>query len=266
MPWTVRSGSAYGPASERSATSCDVDLWRRWGGQVPGDLGVCSRASRQQDSRWRTSTSINSACSIPPSARTFRSAGPWAADTVTHLRRIVVEESRPPPQVRAMPDSVADLDVVLLTGSRAVGTSTIAFGLAVRRWRANRRTGFLDFQQLGFRSTGSRPATDSGLSIAQLAAMHGLMAARGAELLLVSGHLSGRLRLPCGGPCGQLLSPWFACEPTKRRSGSTCAPGPREAAPDWLATTWSWPTTTAKTSSLPPRSRAARAVTEARSS
>lgn len=91
-----------------------------------------------------------------------------------------------------MPDSVADLDVVLLTGPRAVGTSTIAFGLAVRRWRANRRTGFLDFQQLGFRSTGSRPATDSGLSIAQLAAMHGLMAARGAELLLVSGHLSGQ--------------------------------------------------------------------------
>ena len=122
------------------------------------------------------------------------STGLSVAVTVTRLRRIVTDEGRPPERLCSLPDSVADLDVVILTGPRAVGSSTIAFGLARRRWRANRRTGFVDLQELGFRSQGDRPATDSGLSIGQLAAMHRLMAAHDAELLLVSGHLSSRAR------------------------------------------------------------------------
>lgn len=86
--------------------------------------------------------------------------------------------------------SRASTGVVLVTGPRAAGSSTVGFGLARGRWRAGRRTGFLDLQQLGFITragrTGSRPA----LAVRQLAAMHALMTERGAELIVVSGHLS----------------------------------------------------------------------------
>jgi adenylylsulfate kinase-like enzyme len=118
------------------------------------------------------------------------SAGLSVADTASQLRGVVGGASRPAAAPGAMPASEVDLDVVVITGPRAVGTSTVAFGLAMRRWRANRKTGFLDLQQLGFLSMNGRPATDVDLPIGQTAAMHRLMAARGAELLVVSGHLT----------------------------------------------------------------------------
>lgn len=80
--------------------------------------------------------------------------------------------------------------VVMITGPRAVGSSTVGFGLAMRRWRAGRRTGFLDLQQLGFITGDGRTNSESALAVGQLAAMHTLMTERGADLLVVSGHLS----------------------------------------------------------------------------
>ncbi len=118
------------------------------------------------------------------------SAGLSVADTASQLRSVLGGASCPAEAPGAMPASEVDLDVVVVTGPRAVGTSTVAFGLAMRRWRANRKTGFLDLQQLGFLSQNGRPTTDCALSIGQAAAMHRLMAARGAELLLVSAHLT----------------------------------------------------------------------------
>ena len=112
------------------------------------------------------------------------------ADTAAQLREVVGQSFGPAEAVGATPASDVDLDVVVVTGPRAAGTSTVAFGLAMRRWRANRKTGFLDLQQLGFLAKNGRPATDLDLSIGQTAAMHRLMAARGAELLVVSGHLA----------------------------------------------------------------------------
>jgi hypothetical protein len=56
--------------------------------------------------------------------------------------------------------------------------------------RAGDRTGFLDLQQLGFIARNGRTGSELALAIGQLAAMHELMTERGAELLIVSGHLS----------------------------------------------------------------------------
>ena len=87
--------------------------------------------------------------------------------------------------------SPSDMDVVVVTGPRAAGSSTIGFGLNMGRWRAGRRTGFVDLQQLGFISgRGSRTANETTLAIGQLAVMHNLMSERGAELLVVSGQLA----------------------------------------------------------------------------
>jgi len=120
---------------------------------------------------------------------TIDSTGLSVADTVARLRPLVAEESRAREPTGSMPESVADLDAIMVTGPRAVGSSTVAFGLAMRRWRANRKTGFVDLQQLGFMSRAGRAVTDLDLSLAQVAAMHRLMAPRDAELLVVSGQL-----------------------------------------------------------------------------
>ncbi|MEO8889715.1 MAG: hypothetical protein ABI301_00995 [Jatrophihabitantaceae bacterium] len=86
--------------------------------------------------------------------------------------------------------SPSSMGVVLLTGPRAVGSSTVGFGLAMGRWRTGRKRGFLDLQQLGFIARDGRTNSESALAAGQLAAMHNLMTERGAELLVVSGHLS----------------------------------------------------------------------------
>ena len=111
------------------------------------------------------------------------------AETVARLRDVahVDGEAR---ETRSAATSPSSTGVVLLTGPRAAGSSTVGFGLAVGRWRAGRRTGFLDLQQLGFIARGGRTDSESALAVRQLAAMHNLMTERGAELLIVSGHLS----------------------------------------------------------------------------
>lgn len=87
--------------------------------------------------------------------------------------------------------SAAGMDVIVVTGPRAAGSSTIGFGLAMRRWRADQRTGFVDLQQLGFISgRDGQVSSEATLAVRQLAVMHALLAERGAELLVVSGHLS----------------------------------------------------------------------------
>jgi hypothetical protein len=113
------------------------------------------------------------------------------ADTVERLRVLVSwVESAPAPALSIVP-SPADLGVVMVTGSRAVGSSTVGFGLAMARWSANLRTGFVDLQQLAFLSRpGSARTTDAQLAIVQLTTMHAYLAARGSGLLVVSGHLT----------------------------------------------------------------------------
>lgn len=112
------------------------------------------------------------------------------AETVARLRDFAPVEDQARETRSEAFTSLAGTGVVLLTGPRAVGSSTVGFGLARGRWRAGRRTGFLDLQQLGFLARDGRITSESALAVGQLAAMHTLMTERGAELLVVSGHLS----------------------------------------------------------------------------
>jgi adenylylsulfate kinase-like enzyme len=104
--------------------------------------------------------------------------------------------------------SSATTRVVVVTGPRAAGSSTVGFGLAMNRWRAGLRAGFLDMQQLAFLAgpTTSHDAR-STLAIAQLATMHEYMEARGANLLVVTGHLSiaDRTGIRASIPAGRVM-------------------------------------------------------------
>lgn len=118
-------------------------------------------------------------------------AGLSVPETVERLRPFVrMAEPATAATTPAVP-SPAEVGVVVVTGPRAAGTSTVGFGLSMGRWRAGLRTGFADLQQLAFLACPSSPdLTNPALGIAQLAAMHAFMAARGAGLLVVSGHLT----------------------------------------------------------------------------
>lgn len=109
-------------------------------------------------------------------------------ETVARLRGLA--HGRPREERQDERTSRAGTRVVLVTGPRAAGSSTVGFGFARGRWRAGRTTGFLDLQQLGFVARDGRTGSEPDLAIVQLAAMHELMTGRGAELLVVSGHLS----------------------------------------------------------------------------
>lgn len=118
-------------------------------------------------------------------------AGLSVDQTVNRLSSLVRVPDRSshaasPPVVR----SHSAMGVAVVTGPRAVGSSTAGFGLAMARWRAHRRTAFVDLQQLAFLACPGSPRRPApALAITQLAIMHAFMAARGAGLLVVSGHL-----------------------------------------------------------------------------
>jgi broad-specificity NMP kinase len=121
---------------------------------------------------------------------TLETAGLSVAQTVEQLRtnvRVGAPRRETTPSTRCSPGR---LRVVLVTGPRALASSTAGFALAANRWRRNQRTGFLNLQQLGFLA-GHEPAQpdDSSLALTQLAAMHALLDTRSAQLLVVGGHL-----------------------------------------------------------------------------
>jgi broad-specificity NMP kinase len=85
-----------------------------------------------------------------------------------------------------VPASTSDLGIVAVTGPRAVGSSTVGYGFASRRWRNGEPTAFVDPEQLSF--IGDIDVQGShALAVRQLAAFHEFMSSRGAGLLVVSG-------------------------------------------------------------------------------
>jgi adenylylsulfate kinase-like enzyme len=113
------------------------------------------------------------------------------ADTLARLQEFIGELRPWSDAPRRVVTSAARIDVIVVTGARAAGSSTIGFGLAMRRWRADQRTGFVDLQQLGFISgRDGQVSSEATLAVRQLAVMHALLSERGAELLVVSGRLS----------------------------------------------------------------------------
>lgn len=120
----------------------------------------------------------------------IETSGMSVAETVERLRHVSSRLAPSTGDCSSMVCSTATSDVLVVTGPRVVGSSTIGFGLAMSHWRAGRRTGFADLQQLGFISRADgRTDGETRLGISQLATMHDLMTERGAERLVVSGHL-----------------------------------------------------------------------------
>lgn len=120
---------------------------------------------------------------------TIEAAGLSVAQTVEQLRAHVQVVPLCTGATLSMGCSPGRLRVVLITGPRVLASSRVGFALAQEWWRRNRRTGFLNREQLGFLA-GHKPAqpNDPSLQLTQLAAMHALLDTRGAELLVVGGH------------------------------------------------------------------------------
>lgn len=117
-------------------------------------------------------------------------AGLTVSQAAARLRQFVTV-AEPSPAPTAPVASSATTAVVLVTGPRAAGLSTLGFGLAMTRWRAGHRTGFVDLQQLAFLAAPTASnSTRSALAIRQFATMHEYMTGRGARLLVATGHLS----------------------------------------------------------------------------
>lgn len=152
-------------------------LARGWGASDAGDAVA-------EDEALRTAPFVD--VRIP-------TEGLSVADTAVRLAVLAQDDGPSPPVERGQVASPADIPVTVVTGARAVGASTVGFGLAARHWRAGRRVGvgFLDLQQLGFLARPrSQIAPEVAPAVRQLAAMHDLMARHGASRLVVSGHLS----------------------------------------------------------------------------
>ena len=77
-----------------------------------------------------------------------------------------------------------------MTGPRAVGTSTVGFGLASSAWQQGTPTAFVDLEQLAFlRDPEATSHVNLGLGTANTAALHHLFASQGADSIVVSSHL-----------------------------------------------------------------------------
>jgi broad-specificity NMP kinase len=78
-------------------------------------------------------------------------------------------------------------EVTIITGPRAVGKSSVSWGLAMRRWASGERTAYVDLDQVGF----LRPTpSDSSLQAANLGVIWRNALSRGACRLIANGMLS----------------------------------------------------------------------------
>lgn len=116
-----------------------------------------------------------------------------------HLCTVARELSRAAPGLderRSSPSS-GTAPLVVVTGPRAVGTSSVGWGLASASWAAGIATGFADLGQLSFFGGAIDvdppdhvDIVDSGVGLANLAALHERFSAHGATSVVVSAHLA----------------------------------------------------------------------------
>ncbi len=93
------------------------------------------------------------------------------------------------PAAGGVPVLSATAPILVLTGVRAVGCSTVGFGLALNRWTTGQVTGYLDTDQLSFLAGPDvSEDTRSELALAQTLTMHDLMTAWGATLIVCASH------------------------------------------------------------------------------
>ena len=78
-------------------------------------------------------------------------------------------------------------EVTIIIGPRAVGKSSVSWGLAMRRWTSGERTAYVDLDQVGF----LRPApSDASLQAANLGVIWRSALSRGANRLIANGMVT----------------------------------------------------------------------------
>ena len=90
-----------------------------------------------------------------PFVDVVETSGLTIAATAERLRALVRPAAASTASPGRMTSSPATTEVVVITGPRASGVSTVAFRLSSDRWRAGARTGFIDLQQIGFIAGGT---------------------------------------------------------------------------------------------------------------
>ncbi len=122
---------------------------------------------------------------------TIGSAGASIDQVADRVRSLLPDLApRVPAAVPPLTPSAAEAGLVVLTGARAVGTSTIGFGVARSEWQSGATAGFADLDQLSFLRIGDADdAAQTALGVANVAALHELFASHGAARLIVSAHL-----------------------------------------------------------------------------
>jgi gluconate kinase len=110
-----------------------------------------------------------------------RTVGPWPGEI-----NVVEAEA-----ASAAPTPVPDADVILITGPRAVGTSTVAWQVLIESIAVGCPTGFLDLDQLGFLSAAT-PDLALGVMVANVTACWAGFRAQGAKRLVLCGHADDR--------------------------------------------------------------------------
>jgi len=90
------------------------------------------------------------------------------------------------PDTQEMPECAVG-DVTIIIGPRAVGKSSVSWGLAMRRWVSGERTVYVDLDQVGF----LRPApSDAWLQAANLGVIWRNALSRGASRLIANGMVT----------------------------------------------------------------------------
>ena len=90
------------------------------------------------------------------------------------------------PGTKELPEC-SDGDVTIVIGPRAVGKSSLSWGMAVRRWAGGERTAYVDLDQVGF----LRPApSDVSLQAANLGVIWRNTLSRGAKRLIANGMVT----------------------------------------------------------------------------
>jgi predicted kinase len=98
----------------------------------------------------------------------------------------LVTAASPAPQPRELPACAAG-DVTIIIGPRAVGKSSVSWGMAVRRWISGERTAYVDLDQVGF----LRPEpSDASLQAANLGVIWRNAVSRGANRLIANGMVT----------------------------------------------------------------------------
>ena len=106
-------------------------------------------------------------------------------DLARHAATLVTAAASTP-DTRELPECSAG-EVTIVVGPRAVGKSSVSWGLAMRRWVSGQRTVYVDLDQLGF----LRPApSDSSLQAANLGAIWRNALSRGASRLIANGMVT----------------------------------------------------------------------------